>query len=278
AFVNGDLYVANINRIIKYSAIESNLKNPGYTVVYDQLPSDSWHGYKVLRQGPDQKLYIPLGAPCNICDSTNTGLNLKYGSMNRLNTDGSGFETIATGIRNSVGFDWNPSSNELWFTDNGRDNLGNGIPPDELNRIPEIGKHFGFPFVHGDSIMDPSFGGQGIPANFMPPVFGFDAHSASLGMRFYTGGSFPSSYHKQVFVAHHGSWNRTPPIGYRIVVIHLNGNEAVSQEIFAEGWLQGNGGIQSLGRPVDVEILSDGSMLVSDDLKGNIFRIWYDPD
>lgn len=270
AFRNGSLYVAEISKIWRYDNIEDNLENPPNPVlVSDQFPSDTHHGWKFIAFGPDDKLYVPVGAPCNICLRDD---NEKYASITRMNPDGTGLEVFAHGIRNTVGFDWHPETNELWFIDNGRDWLGDNAPPDELNRAPEHGLHFGYPFVHGGDIPDPEFG-EGVDINnYTKPAQKLGPHVAALGMRFYTGVMFPEEYRNQIFIAEHGSWNRSKKIGYRVVLVKLEGNEVVSYEPFAEGWLQGD---SVSGRPVDVLVMPDGSMLVSDDLVGVIYRITY---
>ena len=269
AFRNGSLYVAEVSRILRYDNIESRLHDPpDPVVVYGQLPNDEWHGWKFIRFGPDGKLYIPVGAPCNICEPTDP-----HATIMRMNIDGTGMEIYARGIRNSVGFDWDPRTGELWFTDNGRDYLGDNSPPDELNHAPVIGMNFGFPYCHGTNISDPEFGGKHNCSEFTPPAMELGPHVASLGMRFYTGPMFPAGYTDRIFIAEHGSWNRKDPIGYRITMVRLENNTAKDYEVFAEGWLQGS---QAWGRPVDVEVMRDGSLLVSDDKAGVIYRITYE--
>lgn len=272
AFRNGDLYVAEISRIIKFTDIESQLQTPpDYEVVNDDFPNDGHHGWKYIAFGPDDMLYVPVGAPCNICLSDDE----IYASLTRMNPDGSNHEIIAHGIRNTVGFDWHPTTDELWFTDNGRDWMGDNQPPDELNRITEKGQHFGYPFCHGDGIPDPKFGDQRNCDDFIPPARVLGPHVAALGMIFYTGKMFPDKYNQQILIAEHGSWNRTTPIGYRITMVQLDENQAVSYEPFADGWLQGN---RAWDRPVDILQLHDGSLLVSDDAAGVIYRIFYNPE
>jgi glucose/arabinose dehydrogenase len=270
AFRNGSLYVAEISKIWRYDNIEDNLENPPDPVlVSDQFPGDGHHGWKFIAFGPDGKLYVPVGAPCNICLRDD---NEKYASITRMNPNGSELEVFAHGIRNTVGFDWHPQTNELWFTDNGRDWLGDNAPPDELNRASEQGLHFGYPFVHGGDIPDPEFG-EGVDINnYTKPSQKLDPHVAALGMRFYTGDMFPEEYRNQIFIAEHGSWNRSKKIGYRVMLVRLKGNEVVSYEPFAEGWLQGD---SVSGRPVDLLVMPDGSMLLSDDFAGVIYRISY---
>lgn len=268
AFRNGSLYVAEINRILRYDDIENRLQNPPEPVVIvDNYPAEKHHGWKYIAFGPDDKLYIPVGAPCNICLSEEI-----FASITRINPDGSDFEIFAHGIRNTVGFDWHPLTGELWFTDNGRDMMGDDIPPDELNHAPEKDMHFGYPFCHGNDVKDPQFGDQRSCKEFVPPAINLGPHVAALGMKFYTGNMFPDQYKNQIFIAEHGSWNRSKPIGYRITQVTLDGNKAVSYTPFAEGWLQGN---SAWGRPVDVLVMPDGSLLVSDDHADAIYRISY---
>ena len=270
AFRNGSLYVAEISKVWRYDNIENNLNNPPDPVlISDGFPTDGHHGWKFIAFGPDNKLYVPVGAPCNICLRDD---DERYASIMRMNPDGSELEVFAHGIRNTVGFTWHPGTQELWFTDNGRDMLGDNVPPDELNRAPSAGLHFGYPFVHGGDIPDPDFGESVDINQYVKPVQKLGPHVAALGMRFYTGNMFPEEYRNQIFIAEHGSWNRSKKIGYRVMLVKLNGNEAVSYEPFAEGWLQGDA---VSGRPVDVLVMSDGSMLVSDDYGGVIYRIIY---
>ena len=269
---DGDLYVAEVSRIIKFEDIENTFRNnPTYSIVRDDFPSDRSHGWKFIKFGPDGKLYVPVGAPCNICLKEN--VDERYASITRMNADGSEFEVFAKGIRNTVGFDWHPTTTELWFTDNGRDNLGDNIPPDELNCAPTKGLHFGYPFLHGKNILDPEFGSQGDSSLYTKPKQELGPHVAALGVEFYTGSMFPAEYKNQIFIAEHGSWNRSQKIGYRISLVRLNGNDAVSYETFTDGWLNGD---DVSGRPVDIELMSDGSMLVSDDYADVIYRITYE--
>jgi glucose/arabinose dehydrogenase len=271
AFRDGALYVAEVHRVLRYDNVEANLRSlPEPVVVSQEFPSDRHHGWKFIRFGPDGLLYVPVGAPCNVCEPPQP----IYSAISRMQPDGTGLELFASGIRNSVGFDWHPETGELWFTDNGRDELGDDVPPDELNRAPEPGLHFGFPYCHGGTIADPQFGETRACDEFTPPAQPLGPHVAALGMRFYTGQMFPEEYHNQIFIAEHGSWNRSEPIGYRIMLVRLEGNEAAGYEVFAEGWLR-NG--QPWGRPVDLLVMPDGSLLVSDDFAGAIYRITYNP-
>jgi glucose/arabinose dehydrogenase len=269
AFRDGSLYVAEINRILRYDNIEADLRNPPQAVVInDTFPQDQTHGWKFIRFGPDGLLYVPVGAPCNICEPDLD----RYAMLARMQPDGAGLEVFARGIRNTVGFDWHPETGELWFTDNGRDQMGDDLPPDELNHAPEPGLHFGYPYCHGGDILDPDFGQQQSCDEFTPPAIKLGPHVAALGMRFYTGEMFPEEYRNQIFIAEHGSWNRSTPIGYRITLVRLENNQAVNYEVFAEGWLRDG---QGWGRPVDLLVMPDGSLLVSDDLAGAIYRISY---
>lgn len=269
ALWNGDLYVAEVHRILRFSQIESRLDKPVKPeVVYDQLPSDRHHGWKFIRFGPDSRLYVPIGAPCNTCRKSNP----IYATIARINRDGSGFEIFAQGVRNSVGFDWHPKTDELWFSDNGRDWLGDDLPPDEINRAAIKGLHFGYPFCHGGVVADPEFGSEKACDQFTAPEVRLPAHVAPLGMRFYTGRMFPEEYYQQLFIAEHGSWNRSRKVGYRITLVRMERGRVTEYEPFAQGWLAGD---SAWGRPVDIEVMGDGSMLVSDDKNGVIYRISY---
>jgi glucose/arabinose dehydrogenase len=269
AIRNGSLYVAEVNRVLRYDSIESRLTNPPQPVVVnDGFPSDGSHGWKFIRFGPDEKLYVPVGAPCNVCERDDK----RYASIMRMNADGSDLEVFASGVRNTVGFDWNPSTKELWFTDNGRDMMGDNLPPDELNRAPKQGMFFGFPYCHGKNISDPGYGDKRPCSDCTPAEQELGPHVAALGMRFYTGTMFPQEYRNQIFIAEHGSWNRSTRIGYRITLVRLNQNKPVSYQVFAEGWFSGG---QVSGRPVDVLVMPDGALLVSDDYADAIYRISY---
>jgi len=269
AYKDGSLYVSAVSRILRYDDIEQHLdqvQTP--VVVIDKLPSDTHHGWKFIAFGPDGKLYVPVGAPCNICAPDVQ----RYANILRMNPDGSGREVFARGVRNSVGFDWQPDSKTLWFTENGRDMLGDDLPPDELNHAPRAGMDFGYPYCHGGDLPDPEFGSQRRCDEFIAPAQKLGAHVAALGMRFYSGTMFPSAYRGQIFIAEHGSWNRSKKNGYRISLVRVKGNKAVAYETFASGWLQGE---SAWGRPADVLVLPDGSLLVSDDQAGAIYRITF---
>jgi glucose/arabinose dehydrogenase len=269
AWRDGALYVAEVSRLLRFDGIDGRLENPPEPVVVrDDFPRDRHHGWKFIRFGPDGMLYVPVGAPCNICDEDNP----IYASITRLSADGRQREIFARGVRNTVGFDWHPETGVLWFTDNGRDRMGDDVPPDELNHAPEKGLHFGFPYCHGRVVSDPEFGRKRPCAETVPPAAELAPHVAAIGMRFYRGRMFPSDYRGRIFIAEHGSWNRSEPIGYRVTMVRLDGDRAVSYEPFAEGWLQG---AAAWGRPADVEELPDGSLLVSDDESGAIYRISY---
>lgn len=268
AFRNGSLYVAEIGRILRFDNIESSLQNPSHPeVVTDRYPNEGSHGWKFIKFGPDGKLYVPVGAPCNICEVEDP-----FASITRMNPDGSQFEIYSRGVRNTVGFDWHPVTEELWFTDNGRDWLGDNRPPDELNRAPEAGMHFGYPYCHGKNISDPELNEGKDCGQFVQPAVELGPHVAALGMRFYTGDMFPEKYHHGIFIAEHGSWNRKTPIGYRVTFVEMEEDNPVSYQTFAGGWLQGS---VSWGRPVDVLAAPDGSLLVSDDKASAIYRIYY---
>ncbi len=269
AFHQGDLYVSAVSRILRLSGIEARLDRPPRPeVVSAQYPTKTHHGWKFIAFGPDNKLYLPVGAPCNICEPDSA----RYANITRLDIRTGKTEVVARGVRNSVGFDWHPLTGELWFTDNGRDMLGEDAPPDELNRLDQIGQHFGYPYCHGGTISDPEFGQAHPCKNFTPPAHNLGAHVAALGMRFYTGQQFPASYKNAIFIAEHGSWNREHKSGYRITLVRIQQNRVIAYEPFATGWLQGE---TAWGRPADVLVLPDGSLLVSDDLVGAIYRISY---
>lgn len=271
AFKDGTLYIAEISKLWKYPNIESTLNNPYGETIYDDYPEDGHHGWKHIAFGPDGKLYIPVGAPCNICESKNE----IYASITRMNPDGSDREIFAKGIRNTVGMTWHPTSGEMYFTDNGRDMLGDDIPPCELNRATQAGQHFGYPYCHGGTIKDPEFGDKYPCSDFVKPVQNLGPHVAPLGLKFYTGNMFPSKYKNMIFIAEHGSWNRSKKIGYRVTMVKESNGAGQSYEPFITGWLDEQAQT-SWGRPVDVLVLPDGSMLISDDQSGTIYRVSYD--
>lgn len=267
AFRDGALYVAEISRILRYDAIEDSLDRiEPPKVVRADLPKDRHHGWRYIAFGPDGKLYVPIGAPCNVCNEPG------YAVITRMNADGTGQEVFARGIRNTVGFTWHPVTKHLWFTDNGRDYLGDDVPPCELNVAPRAGLDFGFPYCHGKDVKDPEFGHLGDCAKSVPPVQLLGAHVAPLGVQFYTGQAFPQNYRHQVFIAEHGSWNRSKKNGYRVTRVKLDGERAIDYQPFVVGFKRGE---EVLGRPVDLLVMPDGSMLISDDQAGAIYRVTY---
>ncbi|MCY1275954.1 putative membrane-bound dehydrogenase domain protein [compost metagenome] len=270
AFQDGDLYVSSVSRIVVLRDIESHLDDPPEPEELPaEFPDETHHGWKFIAFGPDGKLYVPVGAPCNICRPERE----RYANLQRMNPDGSGREVIAHGIRNTVGFTWHPETGQLWFTDNGRDMLGDDLPGDELNRLGKVGEDFGYPDCHQGDTPDPEFAAKPCSA-FTPPVARLGPHVAALGLRFYTGTQFPAEYRNNLFIAEHGSWNRSEKIGYRVSRIELDEDGSLKrQSVFAEGWLGKDGSVS--GRPVDVLVAPDGSLLVSDDKAGAIYRISY---
>ena len=265
---DGALYVAEVGRILRYDAIEANLRRPPKpAVVHDGLPTERHHGWKYLRFSPDGWLYVPVGAPCNVCDREEP-----FATIARMKPDGSSLEIFARGVRNSVGFDWHPETGELWFTDNGRDMLGDNVPPDELNHAPRAGMNFGFPFCHGGDLPDPQLGARHHCSEFSAPAKKLDAHVAALGARFYTGAMFPAAYRHRLFVAEHGSWNRSRKSGYRIMQATIEDGKVTDYSVFAEGFLDAAKDT-AWGRPVDLLVMPDGALLVSDDHANAVYRI-----
>lgn len=268
-FKDGALYVSAVDRILRFDGIEERLTDPPQPVVVTAAyPTDTHHGWKFIAFGPDGMLYVPVGAPCNICKSEDP----IYATITRITPEGEAREIVAHGVRNTVGFDWHPETMELWFTDNGRDWMGDDRPDCELNRLSVIGEHFGYPFCHAPEITDPEFGAERPCSEFTSPTALLGAHTAPLGMRFYTGDQFPAKYRNAIFIAQHGSWNRSTPSGYRLMVAYPQADGSARTEVFAEGWLKGN---RAWGRPVDVLVAPDGSLLVSDDAADMIYRISY---
>lgn len=276
AWRDGQLFVSAVSRILRLDGMDRRLSNPPAPVtVTSGFPADTHHGWKFIAFGPDGLLYVPVGAPCNVCES-----DARYANIQRMKADGSGLETVAAGVRNSVGFDWHPSDKSLWFTDNGRDMLGDDVPSDELNRVDKTGQHFGYPYCHQGDLRDPEFGNKRGCAEFAAPIAKLGAHVAALGMRFYTGQQFPAAYRNSVFIAEHGSWNRSTKVGYRVVRVVLDAQGKVQgQETFVDGWLgKDAAGKETVsGRPVDVLVWPDGSLLISDDAAGAIYRVRYQP-
>ena len=269
AFKDGTLYIAELSKVSKIEKIEDNLDNPPKPVViYDNLPKDEAHGWKFIAIGPDNKLYVPVGQPGN-----NVLHDENHGQIRRINLDGSGAEVVARGVRNTVGFDWNPETKQLYFTDNGRDWMSEDLPNDELNRVTKVGEHFGSPYCWQGNIPDPEFGWGHSCSEFTPPVGLMGPHAAALGMRFYTGSMFPKTFKNAIIVARHGSWNKTVKFGGDVVVVHLNKDGTVKNiEPLITGFLEDN---KYVGRPVDVMQLKDGSLLVSDDWNGAVWRVTY---
>jgi glucose/arabinose dehydrogenase len=269
AFHKGTLYIAELSQISKIDNIESVLDNPPKpTVFYTDLPKDEAHGWKFIAVGPDNKLYVPVGQPGN-----NVLHDKDHGQIRRINLDGTGREDVALGVRNTVGFDWNPVNKQLYFSDNGRDWMSEDVPEDKLNRVTKVGEDFGAPYCYQGNLPDPEFGWGHKCSDFTPPVALTGPHSAGLGLRFNSGNMFPAKYKNAIFLARHGSWNRTNKFGSDIVAIFLNKDGTVkSMEPFITGFLVDN---KYIGRPVDVEFLKDGSMLISDDWNGAIYRITY---
>jgi glucose/arabinose dehydrogenase len=271
AWRDGALYVSAVSEILRFDAIDSHLNDPPKPVVINgKLPTDRHHGWKFIAFGPDGKLYVPQGAPCDICLPDRD----RYAMIGRMNPDGSDYETVEHGIRNTVGFAWHPVTHELWFTDNGRDMMGDDVPDDKLNRAPRAGMDFGYPYCHGGDTPDPEYGKDHPCSAFTPPVLKLGAHVASLGMRFYTGSMFPVAYRNNLFIAEHGSWNRSKKVGYRVMRVVTNPDgSGVHQEVFVEGWLMSDESVW--GRPDDVLPMPDGSLLISDDHAGAIYRVTY---
>ncbi len=273
ALHNGTLYIAELNKISKIDNIEANIENaPKPTLIYDDLPSDEPHGWKFLTVGPDNKLYFNIGAPCNICMPSPA-----HAQIRRINLDGSGAEVVARGIRQIVGMDWHPALKQLYFTENQRDWLSEDLPQEKLNRVTRPGQdNFGFPYCHQGNLPDQQFGwGHDCTVEFTQPIALLGPHTAPLRMRFYTGNMFPREYRNAIFIARHGSWNKTNKIGGDIVVAKLNSNGTVkSVEPFIAGFLVNN---NYIGRPVDIELMKDGSILISDDWNGAVYRVTYGP-
>ncbi|OLY97528.1 sorbosone dehydrogenase [Polynucleobacter sphagniphilus] len=273
AFIDGSLYVAELSRIIRYDNIEQNLDNPpAPVVVFDALPKDEPHGWKFMTVSPDKKyLYFQIGTPSNIIIPPYT-----HAAIVRLNLKTNILEYVATGVRNSVGMDFQKGTNELWFTNNGRDWVSEDLPNDTLNRLVRPkGMNFGYPFCHQGDLVDPDLGKGRSCDEFDKPEMKLGAHVAALGMRFYNGQQFPAEYKGNIFIAEHGSWNKTKKSGYQVVRVVLDAkNKPIKLEPFVTGWLDSSNN-EAWGRPVDVQVLKDGSMLVSDDETGSIFRVSY---
>lgn len=282
-YKNGDLYVAEVQRVVKFPHIDQTYANkPKAVTVIDDLPSETWHGWKYIDFGPDGWLYVPVGVPCNVCE-TNGGEKFDdpiYASIVKYNLKTGEKRWVAKGVRNSVGFDWQPQSGDFWFSDNGRDMMGDDIPPCEINRVTKEGEHFGFPYFHGGNIADPEFGKGKKASDYSSPALNLGAHVAPLGIHFYSGNAFPAEYKSDLFVAEHGSWNRSPEaghVGYRVMIANVRGEKISGYKPFIEGWLD-KGKNQGWGRPVALLTLPDGSLLISDDFANVIYRVTYRKD
>lgn len=267
AIKDGDLYVGEVHRIIRFKNIDTQLKDPKFDVVYNKLPSERHHGWKFLRFAPTGELIIPVGVPCNICAEDE-----RFGRIFALNVETKQIKTIAKGVRNTVGFDFHPATQALWFSDNGRDMMGDDIPPDELNRATQEGEHFGFPYVHAGAIIDPEFGEGKNIADYTSPALALPAHVAPLGIHFYNGKQFPASYKQQLFVAEHGSWNRSKKSGYKVGLATIEVGRVTKYTPFITGFMKDE---TTFGRPVAFAELGDGSLLVSDDYANVIYRVSY---
>ena len=268
ALADGDLYVGALNEIWRFPDIASTRESdPTPELITDELPTERHHGWKYLGFGPDGNLYVPVGAPCNICLSEDQ----RFASILRMDPRTGETEVVAHGVRNSVGFDWHPQSGEMWFSDNGRDMLGDDVPAEEINRVSNDGDHFGYPFIHADGIADPKFGDGKDAADYVAPEVEIQAHSAALGLAFYTAERFPPQYKNALFVAEHGSWNRSSKVGYRVSVVRFEDGEP-RYEPFLDHWLVGQ---QASGRPNDVIVTPEGDLLISDDQAGAIYRVRY---
>jgi glucose/arabinose dehydrogenase len=269
AFKNGTLYIAEVSRITKMVGIEDKLDNPPVMeVVYDILPRDLPHGWKHLAFGPDGKLYFNIGAPCNICVPPDTHANIS-----RVNPDGSGFEYVAHGVRNSVGFDWHPITKRLYFATHARDWMGEDSPSDRFDVVTRKGQHFGYPFCHAGDMLDPEFGKGKSCNDYVKPLLKTGPHVAGNGVEFYTGSMFPAEYQNRAFLAQRGSWNRSKKVGFRVMMVTIDAKGGVAKyEPFAEGWRQGE---DIWGRPVYTRTMKDGSLLIADDYAGAIYRVSY---
>ena len=272
AYKDGALYVVAIDKVLKYDGIakNANAEPQDLTAKFD-LPPEQHHNWKYVAFGPDGKLYVPFGAPCNICEPSK-----EYAQIRRYNPDGSGKEVIATGVRNSVGFDWHPKTKQLWFTDHGRDWMGNNGPQDELNRLAKPGANFGFPYCHADSKPDTDFKKKDACKGVTLPVALMGPHAAAMGVKFYTGKMFPAEYQNTMFIARKGSWNRTKPYGFDVVNVRAGADgKGAKVTPFLTGFNESQDGYKFWGRPAYIAQMPDGALLVSDEQLGAIYRISY---
>lgn len=268
AFHDGDLYIGAVSRILVLRDIEHHLDAPpDPDVITHKLPDKTHHGWKFLAFGPDGRLYVPIGAPCNICDP-----GKDFAKIISMKADGSDWRDVAVGVRNTVGFDWQPATKQLWFTDNGRDLMGDDLPSDELNRVTRAGEHFGYPYCHQGDTLDPEFGKGKSCEDYTPPALKLGAHVAALGLRFYTGAMFPKEYRGAAIIAEHGSWNRSKKSGYRVMTVRLDGARVLGEQVLIDGFQKNE---VASGRPADVLVMPDGALLVADDLAGAVYRVTY---
>ena len=269
AYHNGDLYIAAINHVYKLTDIENNLSPPPKPeLVFSNLPSERHHGWKNIGFSPSGELYVPVGAPCNVCEKEDP----RFASILKVVPGTDDYTIVAHGVRNSVGFDWHPKTQELWFSDNGRDRMGDDVPPCEINRLTEPGQHFGFPYIHAGAIADPKYFDGHVFSDYQTPALSLEAHVAPLGVHFYRGEQFPSDYQHQLFVAEHGSWDRSTKSGYRVMLARLNNNQITSYSPVVTGFLKKQ---RTMGRPVAFAETQDGSLLISDDYADQIYLLEY---
>lgn len=269
AFHNGDLFVATENQIVRFVDIEQRLRRPSRPKeIYSDLPYSEKKSSRAINFGPDGRLYVSIGAPCNVCEAP-----VPYSSIIAINVDTGASEQIAAGVRDASGFDWSPIDKKLWFADQGRDWMGDNLPPDEINRIDVVGSHYGFPYLHASSVVEPAYEK---PKNLKItlPMYELPAHVAPTGLAFYRGSQFPDIYHNQLFVAENGSWNRSSKVGYQVVMLKIENQKVVSRETVVS-FLDGE---FPVARPFALLSASDGAMYISDDLKGNVYRLFYKGD
>ncbi|MCL1097729.1 PQQ-dependent sugar dehydrogenase [Shewanella gelidii] len=266
AFHDGALYVAEEDRVIRFVDIEQRLRRPGRAKeVYSRLPERAKKSTRALRFGPDGRLYVAIGVPCNVCEA-----EAPFGSILAINVRTGASEQVAMGIRQVSGFDWSPEDKQLWFADMSRDWMGDNLPPDEINRIERIGAHYGFPYIHAKNVVEPAYE-KPTGLKVEAPEYELPAHVAPMGLHFYRGESFPERYHGQMFIAENGSWNRSSKVGYQVVMLTLKDNQVVQRETVVS-FLDGE---FPVARPHSILTAPDGAMFISDDLKGNVYRLFY---